>query len=453
MTAHDQLQSLVDDFGDEHHCPSVAWGLVVDGEIVAGDGLDTVYRIASMTKSFTCAAVLALRDEGTLVLDRPVADYAPELAGIVGPAGSPPITLRHLMSMQAGLATDDPWADRHLDISTDDIDVVYRDGVVFAMPTGTGYEYSNLGFGMIGRVVWRATGVRVQDHITRRFLQPLGMTDSTWTEPQHQRWARPFRVQDGVSVPDPHHPIGDGEIAPMGGLWTTVRDLARWISFLSAAHDVATMSAHDDLLSTASRREMQMAHTHIGRSTLAGRPGSAGYGFGLRTFDDDDLGMNFAHSGGVPGYGTNMRWLHGARWTQHVGAIALANTTYAPTAHLTMRLLADVSDTLTRRTIESPMLIERARQLVDLLQHWNDDAARALFADNVELDESFARRRAEAATLIGAEGSLDITTVVADTATRGTVHVSGDQAHFSISLQLAPLAHAPVQWYEVSERR
>ena len=45
------------------------------------------------------------------------------------------------------------------------------------------------------------------------------------------------------------------------------------------------------------------------------------------------------------------------------------------------------------------------------------------------------------------------TTVVADTATRGTVHVSGDQAHFSISLQLAPLAHAPVQWYEVSERR
>ena len=232
-----------------------------------------------MTKSFTCAAVLALRDEGVLSLDVPVSEYAPELAAVRGPLDSPPITLRHLMSMQAGLATDDPWADRHLDISASDIDTIYAAAPAFAAVTGTTYEYSNLGFGMIGRVVQRATGMRVQQHISERFLSPLGMHRSTWVEPSHSDWARPFRVQDGVSIPDPHHPIGDGEIAPMGGLWTTVRDLAQWVTFLNAAHgDHAATNSH--LLSAASRREMQMVHTHIGRSVLGGRNGTAGYGFG-----------------------------------------------------------------------------------------------------------------------------------------------------------------------------
>ena len=250
----------------------------------------------------------------------------------------------------------------------------------FAAVTGTTYEYSNLGFGMIGRVVQRATGMRVQQHISERFLSPLGMHRSTWVEPSHSDWARPFRVQDGASIPDPHHPIGDGEIAPMGGLWTTVRDLARWVTFLNAANGHS--ASHHEVLSAASRREMQMVHTHIGRSVLGGRNGTAGYGFGVRTFDDDELGMNLAHSGGVPGYGTNMRWLHHGRFTANVGAIALANTTYAPTAHLTMQMLASVAPQLTRRTVDTTLLVERARQLVALIDDWSDLTAAALFADD-----------------------------------------------------------------------
>ena len=213
--------------------------------------------------------------------------------------------------------------------------------------------------------------------------------------------------------------------------------------------DHAATNSH--LLSAASRREMQMVHTHIGRSVLGGRNGTAGYGFGVRTFDDDELGMNLAHSGGVPGYGTNMRWLHHGKWRSNVAAIALANTTYAPTAHLTMQMLAAVAPQLTRRTVDTTLLAERAQQLVALLNDWSDLTASALFADNVALDDTLERRATAARSLIQQCGPLNVVSVHADTLTRGTVTVEGALASVTISLQLAPLAGAPVQWYEVSQ--
>ena len=66
-----------------------------------------------MTKSFTAATVLSLRDEGRPRLDDPIAEHVPELAGLRRPtADAPAITVRHLLTMSAGLATDDPWGDR-----------------------------------------------------------------------------------------------------------------------------------------------------------------------------------------------------------------------------------------------------------------------------------------------------------------------------------------------------
>ena len=96
---------------------------------------DTVYRIASMTKSFTAAAVLALRDEGVLRARRPDRRAThPNWPTWRAAAGSPPVTLRHLLSMTSGLATDDAWADRHLDIHRDEIDDARRAAPLFAQP-------------------------------------------------------------------------------------------------------------------------------------------------------------------------------------------------------------------------------------------------------------------------------------------------------------------------------
>ena len=133
-------------------------------------------------------------------LDDAVAQYAPELRTVKGAPGSPPLTLRHLLSMASGLATDDAWADRHLDISADQIDAIYAGRPSFAHLPGTAYEYSNLGYAMIGRAIERATGCSAQRHITEMFLVPLGLKDTTWVQPAHDNWARPFRVQDGATI-------------------------------------------------------------------------------------------------------------------------------------------------------------------------------------------------------------------------------------------------------------
>ena len=105
--------------------PGLAYGVVLGGELVHAAGLGerylggpppeagTVFRIASMTKSFTASVVLALRDDGALNLDDLAEEYVPELSGW------PPVTpdsarvsIRHLLTMTAGFPTDDPWGDR-----------------------------------------------------------------------------------------------------------------------------------------------------------------------------------------------------------------------------------------------------------------------------------------------------------------------------------------------------
>jgi CubicO group peptidase (beta-lactamase class C family) len=463
---HDALAGLVADYAAQHRCPSISWGIVAEGQVVVAGAAgtldvdapgqrtptaDSVYRIASMTKSFTCAALLALRDDGVLSLTDPIARYAPELATVVGPtADAAPITVGDLMSMASGLATDDAWADRHLEISDDELDALIAQGVVFAHGPGTAYEYSNLGFGLLGRVVLRATGCTVQQHISERLLEPLHMTRSTWVQPAHDDWARPHRVQDGTVVPEGTPLQGDGGIAPMGGLWTTVADLARWVHFLDDAFPPRD-DADDGPVRRASRREMQRIHTYVGSTMLAGQRLTAGYGYGLRIADSPTLGRIVTHAGGLPGYGSNMRWLSGRR----LGAVALSNGTYAPMSELTMRMLMLLDGAGAVPPTPQPFSFEvlgAAAALVGLLANWRDEVADEVFADNVAPDESFARRADAAHRLVDAcGGSLEVLAITPSSGAGATVdlaHPSGSPVR--VRLELAPTRPLRVQWYEVT---
>ena len=126
----------------KEHAPGLAWGLVRDGGLVASGGVGTlrigddappkassVFRIASMTKSFTGAALMSLVANGDVRLDKPVATYLPAVAGWPAPTtDAPTLTVRHLVSMESGLPTDDAWADRHLDLAQDEMDALIADG-------------------------------------------------------------------------------------------------------------------------------------------------------------------------------------------------------------------------------------------------------------------------------------------------------------------------------------
>lgn len=451
------LEQLVESTAAEHHCPTIAWAVVADGRLlhmgssgVLHDGRRpterTVYRIASMTKSFTAAAVLILRDEGALALDDPIVLHAPELAGVASPApGAAPIRIRDLLTMSAGMATDDAWADRHLDITDDHLDQALAGGLLFAGQPGDIYEYSNLGYGLLGRVVKRATGRRVQDLISERVLAPLGMTQSTWVQPDHDDWARPFAERDGQAVADAA-PLGDGEIAPMGGIWTTVADLALWMKWLDDAHRT---TASEDVLCRASRREMQQVHRYIGTLEQAGRVVGTGYGYGLRVRDDPRIGKVITHSGGVPGYGSTMRWLSGRQF----GVIALANITYAPMTALTQQLMEVIADhdaLPPPPPIDTTLIDHLGARLVALLGEWDDRVADDLFTDNVALDEPYDRRHAEARRWLDAcGGTFRIERVEATSPTSGRLalaHPAGTPLWLDV--QVGPFQPPRLQHYD-----
>jgi CubicO group peptidase (beta-lactamase class C family) len=463
--AQPELQALADHYAATHHSPALIWGVMLEGQLamsghsgILDDGraptTRTVFRIASMTKTFTAASVLRLRDDGVLSLD----DALPELA-TAGPTGdSPAITLRQLLSMQSGLTSDDRWADRHLDISGDELDAVVAARPLFAMPPGTGYEYSNLGYGVIGRVIERVTGERPQDVIDRLLVRPLALDRTTWTQPEHDDWARPYDVQDGHPVAD-GPPLGDGALAPMGGLWSTVEDVVRVMAFFDDAFP-ARDGDDEGPLRRASRREQQQVHraVAVARTEATGegldhvpeRIDGGGYGFGLQVIHDQRFGPIVGHSGGLPGYGSNMRWLPGRR----VGAVALANSTYAPMRLLTRRMLEVLDDhQLVPQVVVpvGPMLERAADELLALVNDWSDEAADALFADSVALDESYERRARQASEIVSAHGRLTRQKIEATFATDGTVTATAaDGREVKVWLALAPLAPPRVQEYEIT---
>jgi CubicO group peptidase (beta-lactamase class C family) len=463
--ARADLQSLADHYATTHHSPALVWGVMLDGQLMLSghsgpleDGRPlttaTVFRIASMTKTFTAATVLRLRDDGVLALD----DALPELAGGRLTADSPALTLRHLLSMQSGITSDDPWADRHLDIGTEEFDALVAAGSLFAIAPGTGFEYSNLGYGVIGRVVERVTGERPQDVIDRLLIRPLALERTTWTQPEHDDWALPFRVDDGQPVAD-DPPIDDGALAPMGGLWSTVEDVVRLMAWFDDAFP-ARDGDDDGPLLRATRREQQQVQRAVGvtrtEATDEGpdhvpeRIDGAGYGFGLQVIHDDRFGHIVGHSGGLPGYGSNMRWLPGRR----VGTVALANSTYAPMRLLTRRILEVLDDHGLVPPLLAPVnpaLQRAADELLALINHWSDDAANRLFTDNVALDESYARRARRAGELVSTHGRLTAERLDAALATDGTVvATAADGREVRVWLALSPVAPPRVQEYEIT---
>ncbi|MBL8988272.1 MAG: beta-lactamase family protein, partial [Gemmatimonadetes bacterium] len=168
-----EVDRLMSDFMERNRVPGIAYGIIVDGQLFHAKALglrevpsraavDTtsVFRIASMTKSFTALAILQLRDEGKLSLEDPAERYVPELARLRYPTtDSPRITIRHLLSHSEGFPEDNPWGDQQLAATDDDLARMITEGIPFSNVPGVAYEYSNYGFAILGRIVARVSGV------------------------------------------------------------------------------------------------------------------------------------------------------------------------------------------------------------------------------------------------------------------------------------------------------
>lgn len=333
-----------DEYRLDAHIPGLVYGLVIDGRLAHVRGIgwqdidsrrpvtaDTLFRIASMTKSFTALAILKLRDDGKLALDAPAETYVPELGDWRYPtADSPKIRVRDLLTHTAGFVTDDPWGDRQTPLPEADFTHLLREGVPFTRPPATAMEYSNLGYALLGRIVANVSQQSYKDFVAETLLGPLEMTSSGYdvtAEPQEQR-ALGYRWEEGAWQLEPT--MAHGAFGAMGGLQTSANDYAKYVAFLLSAWP-ARDGADSGPVRRSSVRELAQGANY---PTLRDRPGASGadacplaanYGMGMGVAVDCELGLTLSHGGGYPGYGSHVLILPDFG----IGIFALANRTYA----------------------------------------------------------------------------------------------------------------------------
>jgi CubicO group peptidase (beta-lactamase class C family) len=357
----------------------------------------TAFRIASCTKSFTAAAALLLRDRGALDLDLPIDSYLPYPVPIRFADAATHVTTRMLLTMSAGFPTDDPWADRQESLSVHEFAELVSAGVRCAWRPGTRFEYSNLGYALAGQVIEAASGDDYIAFVRRELLEPLGLHGTDFVPPAGHRMALGYRrtpngwVRQPISFP--------GVFSAIGGLFSTVTDLASWASWIMCGFDDAEAGP----LSAAGRRELQqLGRIAPSRATTA--PGAhEGYGMGLFV-EHGDAGRTIFHSGGYPGYTTHMRW----NLESGVGAVAFENASYtgltAPMASAFLEL-----PSVRREPQPWPETLAAARRINEMLRAGALVDDREVFSPNVALDRPFDERQAELDALLavgGCDGSM-----------------------------------------------
>jgi CubicO group peptidase (beta-lactamase class C family) len=417
-----EIESACAAFAEQENIPGLVAGVVHEDKLTRVSALGradieagrpvtpaTAFRIASMTKSTTALGILVLRDQGKLALDAPLAEYIPQF-GSVGPAtrDSAPVTVRHLLTHTAGFVTDDPWGDRMLGMTPAALDALMATGRLFARPPGLAFEYSNLGYALLGRVLTNVSGRPYQAFLRDTILEPLGMTRTTFDAVAAARedFAWGYRCDDGVFSRERLEP--DGEVGAMGGLATTAGDYARYVAFLLSAWPPRD-DPEQGPVRRASVREMGLFHAPpMLPDPVDGRaaPASA-YGYGLVDADDESLGRRLHHPGGLPGYGSHMLFLPDAG----VGVFAFGNRTYAPMSRLTVQIaeLFFGSQPKPAPAAPSPWLKRAIEAVVAAYTAGRIETAEAVFAENLLLDMPARLRNAELARLkqqLG-EGKLD----------------------------------------------
>jgi len=399
--------------------------------------------------------ILRLRDEGKLSLDDAAERYVPELAALKYPTtDSPKLTIRHLLTHSTGFPEDNPWGDQQLAATEAEFSAMMKRGIPFSNPPGIAYEYSNYGFAILGRIVSRVSGVPYASYLRTNILMPLGLT-STTLEPESVapgRIARGYRWEDSQWKEEP--PLPDGAFGAMGGMLTSTRDLATYVGFLMSAWPPRD-GADPGPVRRASLREMQQPWRASPATAAAAADGALvlnnqAYGYGLRIRQTCDIRQIVAHSGGLPGFGSQMRWLV----DEGVGFVAMGNLTYTGwngVLDQATQILAKTGGLTRRLPQPSAALLAAKDDVSRLVNHWDDALADRLAAVNLFLDESRDRRRRAIETLrkdrgvCRADGVFDV-----ENALRGQWTMTCERGGpLRVAITLAPTMPPKVQFLSV----
>jgi CubicO group peptidase (beta-lactamase class C family) len=254
-----------------------SWGMAdLDNHIPATP--QTNYRLASVTKQFTAAAILLLREDGKLSLDDHVRKWLPLL-----PAALDPVTIEQLLTHTSGIIDYEDLIPKGATEQVHDAQVLRmletQDSTYFK--PGSKYRYSNSGYSLLSLIVERASGKRFATFLHDRIFAPLGMNNTVaFEEGMSTVWNRAF----GYSRKDNAWVRKDQSLTSAvlgdGGIYSSIDDMAKW--------DAALYDSR--LLSDESRRLAFSPHNPTDDPNVK-------YGFGWRI-----TGETLWHSGETSGF-------------------------------------------------------------------------------------------------------------------------------------------------------
>jgi CubicO group peptidase (beta-lactamase class C family) len=290
----------------------------------------TRFNVASITKQFTAAAILQLRDAGKLSLADPICRFIDPC-----PEAWKPVTVKHLLNHTSGVPDYESALELGSDEYTafitrhDNVDRILK-GVAekpLDFAPGTKWNYSNTGYILLARIIAKVSGETYSHYVETHLLAPAGMTSSSMDNGLAQHGvADGYAAGEGLSLAQtalgrPFENLGlvhrwPGDLSGDHGdaaLWSTAGDLARWVTALNAGR----------IVSAASLAEMQDG-------------GEYGYGYGLEVSTAGGR-LRIRHTGQTNGFISVLQWYP----NDHVVLIALSNYENGRTSQ-TMRDLAAV---------------------------------------------------------------------------------------------------------------
>ena len=281
-------------------------------------GADTVFGVASVTKSFTAAAIMRLADEGRLSVDDPVVEYLPELRVPHGDASA--IRVHHFLTHTAGFPPlPSRWyafgasarADaagapppvrvedrRPFDTAEDLMAYLAETDWAPLGPPGAHFSYCNEGYALLGAIIARVSGRPYTRYVTDTVLEPGGLRRTSFG-PAPDLPARPARERAGVAAPyiaetrdgrravSPARTWWYSEVwHPAGGVCSTAADLVRYLDLYRTGGTIGA----ERILSPAAVAAMTRPHVMTA-------PGQ-GYGYGLAVLPDYRGTPLVEHGGG-----------------------------------------------------------------------------------------------------------------------------------------------------------
>jgi D-alanyl-D-alanine carboxypeptidase len=351
-----QIDSIIRRHVADKHIIGISVGIMQNGQVVFARGYGvadmqtqrpvtptTMFAIGSVTKQFTCSALLQLQEQGKLSVRDPVAKYFPQLTR------AKDITLLDLGGHLSGYRDYYPldYVNREMGQPATSDEVIRRYATrQLDFEPRSRWSYSNTGFLILGRVIEKVSGKPFGTVLSQRLFTPLKLAHTAYEPAPNADMAHgytSFGLADQIAA----DAEAKGWVGAAGGIWSTPSDLLRW--------DQALLN--HELISPASYRVLTTP-----QRLTDGR--SSGYGCG-EGVNERGPAVTFSHGGAVSGFVAQNTVIP----STHSALVVLSNSDFSPVGPLNQELLQKLLPSVDVPKVSGLAAVDAAKKfLADLEQ-------------------------------------------------------------------------------------